>query len=266
MTRTGSILIVDDEVSIRQTLARILQRNGLEATTAESGEQALAFLETTRYDLVYLDIRMPGLTGLDALDAIHARQPEIPVILFTAQPDIHSAVEALRRGAVDYLLKPLKPDAFIAKTQQVLAAQKKEKRKREIQEQISNLQEELDSLTGEEPIDKRPQTVAPPTERFLKRGALVLDLHARRLTIGEEVINLQPTSFNYLLVLARHAPEVVEYRTLVAEAQGYETDMREAQELVKWHIHHIRSAIEKDARQPTYLFNIRGVGYRLVTD
>jgi DNA-binding response OmpR family regulator len=98
-------------------------------------------------------------------------------------------------------------------------------------------------------------------DRFLKRGNLVLDLHKRRLIIHEQTINLPPTSFDYLLILARHSPDVVDYRTLVTEAQGYQTDVREAQELTKWHIHQLRQAIEDDI-----LINVRGAGYRLVAD
>jgi DNA-binding response OmpR family regulator len=104
------------------------------------------------------------------------------------------------------------------------------------------------------------------TDRFLKRGALMLDLHKRRLLIDEQTINIPPTSFDYLLVLARHSPNVVNYQTLVAEAQGYQADAREAQELTKWHIHQLRQAIEQDAHYPSFLINVRGTGYRLVAD
>jgi DNA-binding response OmpR family regulator len=94
----------------------------------------------------------------------------------------------------------------------------------------------------------------------------VLDLHSRRLSIGARVIDLPPTAFDYLIVLARHAPDVVDYQTLAAEAQGLKVGAREAQELVKWHIHHIRQAIESDVRNPSYLINVRGTGYRLITE
>jgi DNA-binding response OmpR family regulator len=94
----------------------------------------------------------------------------------------------------------------------------------------------------------------------------MLDLHTRRLTVNDSISNLPPTSFDYLLVLARHSPNVVDYQTLVAEAQGYQAESREAQELTKWHVHHIRQAIEPDVRNPTRLINVRGIGYRLITD
>ena len=149
MSLPGKILIIDDEAILRQTLARVLQHAGFEATTAESGEQGLEFLKTTSFDLIYLDIRMPGLAGLEVLKLVHASHPNIPVILFTAQPDIHSAMEALRNGATDYLLKPLKPEAFIERTKTILAIQQKEQRKRAIQAQIEALQAELKRLDGE---------------------------------------------------------------------------------------------------------------------
>jgi DNA-binding response OmpR family regulator len=266
MNIPGKILIIDDEASLRQTLTRILQQAGFEVTTAENGEQGLAFLKTTDFDLVYLDIRMPGLAGLDVLQIMHADHPALPVILFTAQPDLSSAVEALRGGAVDYMLKPLKPETIIARTRAILETQSKERRKREIAAQIEALQAELRNIEGEEVAQPAPTRATPGPDRFLKRGAIVLDLHTRRLTVSEQAINLPPTSFDYLVVLARHAPEVVDYQTLVAEAQGYQAEAREAQELTKWHIHHIRQAIEPDVRNPTYLFNVRGTGYRLIAD
>jgi two-component system alkaline phosphatase synthesis response regulator PhoP len=266
MTIPGKILIIDDELVLRQTLARILQRAGFEVTTAENGEQGLAFLETTDFDLIYLDIRMPGLAGPEVLKLVHAGHPNIPVVLFTAQPDINSAVEALRSGATDYLLKPLKPDAIIARTKSILAVQQKEQRKRAIQMQIETLQTELRSINGEETPLPAPARAAASPGRYLKCGLLELDLHARRLTIGGRLISMPPTSFDYLTVLARHAPEVVDYQTLVAEAQGFQADVHEARELSKWHIHHVRQAIEPDEHNPTYLINVRGAGYRLLAD
>lgn len=267
MNPSGHILIIDDELSLRQTLARILQRAGHEVTTAESGEMALSLIASTNFDLVCMDIRMPDMSGVDVLKAIRARHAELPVILFTAQPDLHSAVEALRLGAVDYLLKPLHPQVLIERARATLLRQEKERRKREIQSQIQALQAELESLeSGEEARPVVSTLSGAAGERFLSRGKLTLDLHTRRVLVGEREVNVRPTAFDYLLVLARHAPDVVDYQTLATEAQGYQVAAREAQQLVKWHIHHIRQAIEPDAAKPTHIINIRGRGYRLVVD
>jgi DNA-binding response OmpR family regulator len=266
MKSEGHILIVDDEASLRQTLARILQRAGFEVTTTASGGEGLTLLSQQSFDLVYLDIRMPDINGLEVLKTVHAKYPDLPVILFTAQPDLNSAVEALRRGATDYLLKPLKPQTVIEHTQAILANKQKERRKRELQRQIDALQSELTALERTD-LPQPEAALQQPTlsdDRFLRRGMLTMDMHTRRVTMNERVINLTPTSFDYLLVLARHTPNVVDYQTLVSEAQGYETDPHEAQELTKWHIHHIRQAIEPDAHKPSYVINVRGIGYRLV--
>lgn len=263
----GHILIIDDEVGLRQTMARILLRAGFEVTTAASGKESLALVNEHAFDLIYLDIRMPDMNGLDVLKTIHAQFPELPVILFTAQPDLHSAVEALRRGAIDYLMKPLKPESVIERTRKIILEQNKKKRRREILHQMEDLQAELDALEGEESQEKKTSSAGDTaSDRFVKRGTLTLDLHTRRVIVNDQPVSLAPTSFDYLLVLARHSPNVVDYQTLVAEAQGYQSEAREAQELTKWHIHNIRQAIESDARNPLHVINIRGSGYRLVTN
>ena len=267
MDITGQILIIDDEAALRRTLARILQQARFEVTTAESGKEGLAFLTRQAFDLVYLDIRMPDMNGLEVLKSIHSKFPELPVILFTAQPDMNSAVEALRHGASDYLMKPLKPQALIERTQDILAWRQKERRKREIQSQIEALQVELSKLESGEDAEPIPTAQGEnPDERFLVCGEISLDMHARRLKMGGQIVDIPPTTFDYLVVLVRHAPNVVDYQTLIAEAQGYQADFREAQELVKWHVHHIRQAIEPNPRKPIYLINQRGIGYRLVAD
>src|SRR5512134_760998 len=186
MNSNGHILIVDDEASLRQTLARILQRADYEVTTTASGDEALKLLSQHSFDLIYLDIRMPDISGLEVLKTIHAKLPELPVILFTAQPDLNSAVEALRSGAIDYLLKPLKPQTVIDRTQSILASKQKERRKRELQRQIETLQVELNSLEKDDtrPLEQALQQIAISDDRFLKRGMLTLDMHTRRVTMN----------------------------------------------------------------------------------
>ena len=280
MSNTGHILIIDDDPALRHTLARILQHAGYEATTAASGQEGLQLLAAARqsYDLVYLDIRMPDMNGMDVLKILHARHSEIPVVLFTGQPDLNSAVEALRQGASDYLLKPLQPLDLIARTADILSRQKLESRKRQIRQQIQALEAELKALETRAPAagiipsadvlngTPAPDRSASSEARFIACGKINLDLLARRVRLGEQTVNLPPATFEYLLVLSRHSPNLVDYQTLVTEAQGYQVNFREAQELVKWHIHHIRQAIEPDEHSPHYLINVRGKGYRLVSD
>lgn len=265
MNSGGHILIIDDEAGLRQIMARVLQRAGYEVTTAANGQDGIALATEYTFDLLYLDIRMPGLNGLEVLKIIHTKLPDLPVVLFTAQPDVHSAVEALRRGATDYLLKPLKPQAVIDRTQAILASKQEERRKRELQRQIDSLQVELHSIQNSrgDAKDSQLQQGSASEDHFLKRGPLTLDLLSRRVTINERAVSLPTTSFDYLTVLARHAPKIVDFQTLVAEAQGYETDLHEARDLSRSHIFHIRQAIEPNTRNPIYIINVRETGYRL---
>ena len=271
MNQSGHILIIDDEANLRQTLARILNRAGFQVTSAENGHQGIAMLEEQAFDLVYMDIRMPDMNGLEALKRINARFSQTPVVLFTAQPDLHTAVEALRSGASDYLLKPLKPEQIIERTRSILKKSRVEQRKKEIQEQIQSLQAELRELEAAGNAESVEQVIpvgksADAGERYLKRGKLTLDLHARQVLIDTRTISLQPTAFDYLVVLARHTPNIVDYQTLAAEAQGYQTETRESKELTKWHIHHLREALETDKMNPTLIINVRNSGYRLLVD
>lgn len=263
---SGAILIIDDEAALRQTLTRILRQAGYDVTTAADGAEALQRTASANYDLVYLDLHLPGLSGLQVLRELHRLNPYLPVILFTAYASLQSAVEALRLGATDYLVKPIAPETLLSRTRAALAEQLVERHRREIRQQIENLQNELRNLEiGAAPP---PAVAAPaaPGNRFIKSGSISLDLQARRVTVGTRNLTLPQAALDYLVVLARHAPAVVDYQTLIAEAQGYQTGRREAQELAKWHIHVLRDALEPNPKQPRYILNVRGTGYRLVTD
>jgi DNA-binding response OmpR family regulator len=264
-TPPGHVLIVDDEPALRTTLTRVLMSAGWEVTSASEGREMLQLLAASPFDLVYLDIHLTGMSGMDLLQQIRENDPDLPVVLFTGQASLDTALEAIRLGASDYLVKPIDPEILIARTRVILEERFIARRRHELLEQIDRLQAELAQL------DRRtvytPQAEQPAGgERFVKRGPLVLDRHARRATFRDTVLELTPASFDYLLVLSRHTPEVVDYRTLVNESQGYETSQHEARELVKWHIHNLRRAIEQDPQKPQRILNVRGVGYRLLVD
>lgn len=265
---SGNVLIIDDEPGLRHTLTRLIQMAGCQVTAVSDGKEALTLLEKPAFDLVYLDIHLPGISGLDILRAIRKKSAQLPVILLTGHATLQSALEAIRLGATDYLLKPIDPEILVARTRVILQEQMLERRQRELEQQIAALQAELQALKKtEEYAAALPPPVPNPEARFLKRGPLILDLQTRRSTMGAQVLTIPPTAFEYLVILARHAPDVVDYETLVAEAQGYNNTSRyEAQEMTKWHIHTLRQALEPKPADPQYILNVRGIGYRLVFD
>lgn len=264
---SGKVLIIDDEAVLRQTLTRILQTAGCETTAVVDGYQALSLLSENAFDLVYLDIHLPELDGLQILKEIRLRDARLPVILLTGHGSLQTAVEAIRLGATDYLLKPFDPEILVARTLAILQEQFNERRKRELREQIAALQAELRILEGDNFEVGTSDLTHVSQERFLKRGNLILDLQARRATLDEVVLNLPPSTFNYLLILAQRSPEVVDYQTLVSEAQQYSVEPGEARELAKWHIHTIRQALSSgEGPISCHILNVRGSGYRLLVD
>ena len=113
MDAKASILVVDDEEVVRRSYARILGQMDCDAQSAADGEQALHAMEQRPFDVVLLDIRMPGAQGLDVLKTIKHRWPASEVVIITGYPTIETVKEALRLGACDYLAKPVGPDDVI---------------------------------------------------------------------------------------------------------------------------------------------------------
>jgi DNA-binding response OmpR family regulator len=267
MKLNGSVLIIDDEANIRHTLTRILRQAGCEVGSAADGSEALRMLTTANYNLVFLDLRLPDMDGLQVLKKIRDNYPQISVVLLTGHGSLKSALDAIHLGARDYLLKPIDPQTLLLRTQEILDELAVENRRREIQDQIETLQNELRELEGKQsPELTATEDLTKSDSRFLNRGKLILDLQAQRVTFGDNVLNIPPATFDYLVTLVRHAPNTVAYQTLVAEAQGYQTNQNEARELAKWHIHVLRQVIESDPKNPQFILNIRGVGYRLIMD
>ncbi len=104
------ILIVDDELIIRESLSGWLKRDGYDVSTAASGEQALEILKKSRFDILLVDIKMDGISGIGVLKEVKSYYPDVDVVMITAFGSISSAVEAMKKGATDYLLKPFDPD------------------------------------------------------------------------------------------------------------------------------------------------------------
>jgi DNA-binding response OmpR family regulator len=262
--QTGNILVIDDEPNLRYTLVRILRKSGWEVSAASTGREALRLMVSTNYDLIFLDLRLPDMGGLDVLREIRCINPRMPVILLTGHGTLQSAMDSIRLGATDYILKPIDPVILVERTRTILRQQTIERRRQEILDQIKALQEELNSL-GIENKENAPPLDTPNQEaRFIRHGELLLDLQTRRASYKENVLSIPPATFEYLIVLVRHSPGVVTYQGLVTEAQGYSTNINEARELVKWHVHILRQSIETDPKKPQHLLNVRGEGYRLI--
>lgn len=110
-----NVLVVDDEEEFRDLTIKILTKRGLNAQGAESGEQALELLEHSRTDVVLLDVKMPGIDGIETLRRIRIQKPLVEVVLLTGHASVESGIEGMKLGAFDYLMKPIETDSLVEK-------------------------------------------------------------------------------------------------------------------------------------------------------
>jgi DNA-binding response OmpR family regulator len=266
MPSENTILIIDDESNLRYTLSLILQRAGYQVTTAASPKEARQFFQSGPYDLVFLDLKMPEEDGLVFLPEIRRMFPDMPVMILTAHATLNSAIEAVRLGARDYILKPIDPEEILNRTKEMLAQTKVPQRRRKI---VSQIQELLGELGGtEQPAaqsdDGQPKTPDEDPNRYLRRGPLALDMFTRHAILEGRDIAIPPTTFDFLVTMLRHSPSPVPYETLVAESQGYNLSRIEACEMARWQIHELRKALEPDPAHPRLIITVRDIGYRLI--
>lgn len=265
MTPQETILIVDDDQHLRLSLSLILQKEGYRVEAAADAQEALESLRTGEYDLMFLDLNMPRMRGIDLLVEIHRQVPQMPVLILTAHADLESAIQAVRLGARDYLIKPVEPVVIVTRVAEIVAESAQPARKKEIVEQIQALLAELQKIDGENTTPTSTLAALPSSEaaRFLSKGGFELDLHARHVTLHGEYVPVTGIYFDYLSTLLRYAPRVVSYQTLVKESQGYDVTIAEARDLARWRIHELRKMIEADPQHPRHILTVRGIGYRL---
>lgn len=135
----GAVLIVDDEANLRSTMAAILERAGYSVGTAPGVQEAMQCLRAQPYDLVFLDLRMPDIDGMEALPQIHSHWPDLPILILTAVISLDKASQALELGARGYLLKPVDPSQILKRVAGIIEEQRYNKLCREISQEIQEL-------------------------------------------------------------------------------------------------------------------------------
>jgi DNA-binding response OmpR family regulator len=258
-TRTPRILVVDDEATTRLSLAELLRLEGYDVSIAANGEDALEVMDRNPpFDLMVLDIKMPGMDGLQLTEAVQQRSPDTVIILLTAFGTLETAIQALRRGAHDYLLKPCPVSQILESVRKGLSKRYQERQRKEL---VSRLEQTLSELRA---IEQPDVVVAPPVsagERYLEVQGVRLDRERHQVWIGDRPVDLTPTEFKLLSYLMERADQVCSPQQLVRQAQGYETDPWGARAIVRVHIRRLRRKLEPDPTRPRYIVNVRGVGY-----
>lgn len=261
----SAILVVEDDPGIRRALSEGLSDSGYVVVAAGSAEQALGRLAVVAVDLALIDLKLPGMNGLDLVRELRQRSPSTIMVIITANPTVTTAIEALRLEAYDFLLKPFTLEDVIRVVNRGLERRQKRSQREMLLRQLERSVASLQALKLFENANEPEAEEPPPTTNpgLLSCGAIEIDLHSHLARVDDKMLELTPTEFNLLATLADRAPAVVSPQELLRHATGYQADPAEARELVKWHIHHLRRKIENDPKKPRHVINVRGVGYRL---
>ncbi len=146
MNTAYSILIVDDEVNLRSTLGVILQRAGYGISEASDGQDALQLLSNNKYDMMFLDLKMPGIDGLQLLPESLRIDPDLSVVILTANASLETAIRALSLGAEGYLLKPVDPDQILSRVKEIFRDREQIRRRKELVLEINQILADLNQV------------------------------------------------------------------------------------------------------------------------
>jgi DNA-binding response OmpR family regulator len=231
-----NILVVDDEPIARQSLSDILRLEGYHVTAVPNGESAVEHVRKYAVDLILLDLKMPGMNGLDVVQVVNQISPDTEIILLTAYGSMESAVEALRQRVHDYLLKPASPTQIIESVKRGL-----ERRA----ERIAN----------------KSQLVDDEKSVFQTRDGTEVDLKRRTVIRGNMEETLTPAEGHLLKVFLENPGRVYSHRELVLLVQGYDVSQREAQEILRPLVSRLRHKLTEFKSLYERIVSVRGTGY-----
>lgn len=269
----AQILVVDDEGANRYSVSKTLQRVGYIVGEAASGEEALEMLSKQLYHVILTDIRMPGVDGVELLRRIKEEQPDAIVILMTGYASLGTAVEALRLGAHDYLIKPSSSQDIRQSVARGVERARNLTRRRILIDAIRNdvielTRADIEPMRGMVEVDEDEEprgreNLTEPISTSMQLGPLTVYPGAYQIAIGEKDIDLTPTEFDLLLYLAAHRGRVVPCHELVREVRGYAVDEAEAREVIRPHVSNLRRKLKSAEQDADLIVNVRGIGYRL---
>ncbi len=253
-----TILVVDDEKTLRDTLEYNLLREGYRVLTAADGHEAISLAYSRQHDLIILDIMLPGMSGFEVCRAVR-RQLTMPILMLSAREEEIDKVLGLELGADDYLTKPFGLRELLARVGAML-------RRAEIA-QLHTTSTPPGVDAGRTPT----QPAAPATSHKeqeqeeeagqLALGDLVIDPARRTVTLSGQAVELKPKEFDLLTFLAAHPGHVFSRETLLDRVWGY--DFVGGTRTVDVHVRWLRLKLEKDPANPRIIQTVHGIGYRL---
>jgi len=264
MLQDAKLLIVDDEKAMRVSLAEIFTLRGAQVMTAADGREAVELLNQRDFDLMLLDLKMPGMSGIQVLEVAQKVRPGTVVILLTAHATLDSAISAMRRGAHDYLLKPCEPRALVAGVERGLAKRAEFLRRQNL---VGLMEQTVSALkTDTKPLAAPAVPQSPKEDSILRASDITVDIKKRMALLGNRPLTLSPTEFSVLAHFVRNPDRAIPCTELVRDSMGYECSEQEARPVMRVHIHRLRQKIEAEPEKPKRLVTVRAAGYMLVTE
>jgi two-component system response regulator RegX3 len=231
MTRNARLLIVEDEAAIRDGLVDVFVYHGFAVDSCGDGNVALEKALTGRYDLILLDVMLPGMNGFDICDAIRARDRDQPIIMLTAKSSDEEIIQGLKLGADDYVAKPFSIQQLVLRVEAVLR-----------RSEAGRLEADTISLMSGVVIDTR-------------------NLNGRA---ADDELTFTRREIDILQYLAAHSARAVSREELLNKVWGYARNLDIETRTVDIHIAKLRRKIETDSKEPGNLITVRGAGYRLL--
>ena len=231
------ILVVDDEISLQETLAYNLKKQGYEVQTTGDGTEALELARELEPDLIILDVMLPGLDGFEVCRILR-KEMSTPVLMLTARDDEIDRVVGLEVGADDYLAKPFSMRELLARVKAMLR-------------RVRLIREEVNQAEGEE---RKPKT------EILEFDNLRIDMTRHEITVDGEVVAFKPKEYELLTFLVQHQGQVLSREFILERVWGWDFigDSRTVDVHVRW----LREKIEPYPANPQRIITVRGAGYR----
>ena len=238
------VLVVDDEPTLRETVRYNLLQEGYAVALAADGPAALAAARAEPPDLVVLDVMLPGMDGLQVCRALRT-DSTVPILLLSARGEEFDRVLGLELGADDYLTKPFAMRELLARVRAMLRRSQM-------------------APTASRAFGGETTTSAPPSERPVVAGGLVVDGSRRQARMDGTVVPLKPKEFDLLHYLTRHPGVALSRDVLLREVWGYDYPI--TTRTVDVHVSWLRQKVEPDPDRPRRIETVRGFGYRFVPD